>query len=272
MACKLSLLPDPRLAEYASSLHASTDFREKLYKILQYVAKLAAAQPRLGPLPKQIASTLSQSRGIFKLLKSVNSLKSLSSALLERGLVRQAKVLEACLSITVNSMQDVSAVNRLCGGSIVGRRFSWLTDFLDLMLALFAAGLAARAMKQLHASGADLTSPGTRRKLLLCGRREDRTRATCLMPAGHPPPTVPTPCASQAALGARHPNRRRHQPTGADEQVAGQAPAVARAVADGLDAGLVGVGVVCDDGDRAKEVAGATAARSRSQQERRRRT
>ena len=85
MACKLSLLPDPRLAEYASSLHASTDFREKLYKILQYVAKLAAAQPQLGPLPKQIASTLSQSRGIFKLLKSVNSVKSLRSALEERG-------------------------------------------------------------------------------------------------------------------------------------------------------------------------------------------
>ena len=178
MACKLSLLPvDPRLAEYASSLHASTDFREKLYKILQYAAKLAAAQPRLGPLPKQIASTLSQSRGIFKLLKSMNSIKSLRSALEERGLVRQAKLLEACLSITVNSMQDVSVVNKLCGGAVVGPRWAWLTDFLDLLLALLGAGLAARAIRRLHASGANLQSPVTRRKLLLCGRREDRTRA-----------------------------------------------------------------------------------------------
>ena len=177
MACKLSLLPDPRLAEYASSLHASTDFREKLYKILQYAAKIAAAQPQLGPLPKQIASTLSQSRGIFKLLKSVNSIKSLRSALEERGLLRQAKLLEACLSITVNSMQDVSVVNRLCGGTVVGPRWAWLADFLDLLLALLGAGLAARAIRRLHASGADLHSPLTRRKLLLCGRREDRTRA-----------------------------------------------------------------------------------------------
>ena len=178
MACKLSLLPvDLRLAEYASSLHASTDFREKLYKILQYAAKLAAAQPRLGPLPKQIASTLSQSRGIFKLLKSMNSIKSLPSALEERGLVRQAKLLEACLSIAVNSMQDVSVVNKLCGGAVVGPRWAWLTDFLDLLLALLGAGLAARAIRRLHASGADLQSPVTRRKLLLCGRREDRTRA-----------------------------------------------------------------------------------------------
>ena len=183
MACKLSLLPvDPRLAEYASSLHASTDFREKLYKILQYAAKLAAAQPRLGPLPKQIASTLSQSRGLFKFLKSMNSIKSLPSALEERGLVRQAKLLEACLSIAVNSMQDVSVVNKLCGGAVVGPRWAWLTDFLDLLLALLGAGLAARAIRRLHASGADLQSPVTRRKLLLCGRREDRTRAMSAVP------------------------------------------------------------------------------------------
>jgi hypothetical protein len=68
-----------------------------------------------------------------------------------------------------------------------------LTDFLDLLLALLGAGLAARAIRQLHASGADLHSPLTRRKLLLYGRRDDRTRAMptvassldALAPAAH---------------------------------------------------------------------------------------
>ena len=110
----------------------------------------------------------------------MNSFKSLRSALEERGLVRQAKLLEACLSITVNSMQDVSVVNRLCGGTAIGSRWAWLTDFLDLLLALLAAGLAAREIRRLHASGADLSSPLTRRKLLLCGRRKDRMRHVSL--------------------------------------------------------------------------------------------
>ena len=57
-----------RLVAYACSLHASTDFREKLYKVFQSVLKL----PGAGPNALKAASTLSQSRGIFKLLKWVN--------------------------------------------------------------------------------------------------------------------------------------------------------------------------------------------------------
>ena len=90
-------------------------------------------------------------------------------------------------------MQDVSVVNRLCGGKVVGPKWAWFTDFLDLLLALLGASLAARAIRRLHAGGADLHSPLTRRQLLLCGLREDRTRAMsalassldALAPAAH---------------------------------------------------------------------------------------
>ena len=164
------------LAEYASTLHASTDFREKLLKVLQYAFKLLAAHaPSAGPRPKQIASTLSQSRAIFKLLKSVNSVKSLRSAVEEnRPVLRRLFVLEASLSMAVNSMTDVSTLNKLCGGTIVGPTWAWWTDFLDLLLALLGAGLTARSIRLLHASGADLDAPETRRKLLLCGAAPER--------------------------------------------------------------------------------------------------
>ena len=123
MASSSQLLP---IAEYASALHASTDFREKLYKVFQYAAKLAAAQPRASPRLAHVASTLSQSRGIFKLLKGVGSAKSLPGALSEKSpLLRRLKVLEASLGSAVATMQDIVTLNKLLGLNAVGAKFAW---------------------------------------------------------------------------------------------------------------------------------------------------
>lgn len=122
-ASSTSLLP---IADYASSLHASTDFREKLYKVFQYAAKLAAAQPKAGPRAAHIASTLSQSRGIFKLLKGVSSIKSLIGALAEKNpMLRRIKVLEGFLGVSVATLQDAATLNKFLGLNALGAKFNW---------------------------------------------------------------------------------------------------------------------------------------------------
>ena len=97
------------LVAYACSLHASTDFREKLYKIIQNAAKLVAKQPGGGAGQRtaaQVASTLSQSRGIFKLLKWVNCIETYQTSFGEDDpIVRRLKQTEAWLNATVTMMQ-----------------------------------------------------------------------------------------------------------------------------------------------------------------------
>ena len=158
------------LVAYACSLHASTDFREKLYKIIQNAAKLVAKQPGGGAGQRtaaQVASTLSQSRGIFKLLKWVNCIETYQTSFGEDDpIVRRLKQTEAWLNATVTMMQDAISLDKLCSAKIVSPRFVWWMNFLDLLLSLLLAGIAANAIRLLQrASGHD--SPKVQRKLLL---------------------------------------------------------------------------------------------------------
>ena len=68
------------LISYAVTLHQSTDYREKQYKVFQYVAKLLALQPGMDPRVGKVAATLSQSRGIFKIFKWVTCLEDYQKA------------------------------------------------------------------------------------------------------------------------------------------------------------------------------------------------
>lgn len=157
---------DQRLVPYACSLHASTDFREKLYKVLQNAAKMAALRPGVDPRVGKAASMLSQSRGIFKVLKWVNNLEGYQNALDEQSpVLRRLKILEAYLNTVVTMMQDVISINKLCGTNLVSERFVWAMNFLDLLLSLLLATLAGHALHALSASGAN--SSAARRKMLL---------------------------------------------------------------------------------------------------------
>ena len=158
---------DARLIAYCCSLHASTDFREKLYKVFQNSAKLVAAHKLCGhKRAASIASALSQSRGIFKVLKWVNNFESYSSASGEQEpFLRRFKQTEAWLNSLVTIMQDAITLNKLCKGSVVGARFEWWMNFLDLLLSLLLAGLAAHALQLLQSSG--IAMPRAQRQMLL---------------------------------------------------------------------------------------------------------
>jgi len=142
------------LVQWSCSLHASTDFREKLYKVFVNVAKLAAAQRTCGPHAAQIASTLSQSRGIFKLFKWVTCIQSYRDAIGDEDpLVRRLKKVEAWLNGVVSGMQDCISLDKLCSAHVVGANFVWWMNFLDLLLSLLLASLAANAIRLLQVSG-----------------------------------------------------------------------------------------------------------------------
>ena len=197
------------LVLYACSLHASTDFREKLYKVFQTAAKLAACQPGAGPRPKQIASTLSQSRGIFKLLKWVNNIDGYQKASTEGDpLMRRLAKLEAVLNTIVTCMQDAISLDKLCGAKVVSERFSWWMNLLDLHLSVLLAGVVSLSIARLLSGGADPRSPKVARKLLLLrlelGVRLSDTfvllEATALRPSGRRFwPCAPSPKAAMLA-------------------------------------------------------------------------
>ncbi len=155
-----------QLVPFGCALHASTDFREKLYKVLQYAAKLAAAQPGASQRASHIAATLSQSRGIFKVLKWVNCVDTYQKSLIETDpvLARLSK-LEAYLNTIVTVMQDLITVDKLCLANALPKRFAWWMNFFDLLLSVLLAAIASYSHRQLLASGVD--SPKTARKLLL---------------------------------------------------------------------------------------------------------
>lgn len=177
-----------RLVAYACSLHASTDFREKLYKVFQSVLKL----PGAGPNALKAASTLSQSRGIFKLLKCVNNIESYHKAASseEDALLRGLKKAEAWLNTVVALMQDLISLDKLASAKIVSPRFVWWMNFLDLLLSLLLAGLAAHALRLLQAGNAVASSAKAQRQLLLLrlelgvrlGDALALLEATCLPP------------------------------------------------------------------------------------------
>ena len=149
---------------YACSLHASTDFREKLYKVFQSALKL----PGAGPNARKAAATLSQSRGIFKLLKCVNNIETYRKALSEDDAVlRGLQKTEACLNSLVGVMQDAISLDKLFSTKLVSERFAWWMNFLDLLLSLLLAGLAAHALRLLRLGGTDVATAKARRKALL---------------------------------------------------------------------------------------------------------
>ena len=134
---------------YACSLHASTDFREKLYKVFQSALKL----PGAGPNARKAAATLSQSRGIFKLLKCVNNIETYRKALSEDDAVlRGLHKTEACLNSLVGVMQDAISLDKLFSTKLVSERFAWCIaswclpscDQTTHALRCVSAGLCAR--------------------------------------------------------------------------------------------------------------------------------
>ena len=135
---------DGPLVPFGCALHASTDFREKLYKVLQYAAKLAASQPGASKRAGHIAATLSQSRGIFKMLKLVNNVESYQKSLVEADpvLARMCK-LEAYLNTIVSAMQDLITIDKLCLTNALSMQFSWWMNFLDLLLSVLLATIAS---------------------------------------------------------------------------------------------------------------------------------
>ena len=154
------------LISYAVTLHQSTDYREKQYKVFQYVAKLLALQPGMDPRVGKVAATLSQSRGIFKIFKWVTCLEDYQKADGEKQVwLRRVKKFEAALNAVVTMMQDTINVDKLFGTKSVSTRFAWWMSFLDLLLSLLLASIAAYAIRALQASGD--ASDKAKRKLLL---------------------------------------------------------------------------------------------------------
>jgi hypothetical protein len=210
-AARHTTMPTAPLVAYACSLHASTDFREKCYKIFQNWAKIAAQQPGADKDRwAKIASTLSQSRGIFKVLKWVNNIETYQSAADEADpLVQRLKTAEAYLNTVVTMMQDCIALDKLCMAKLVTPRFVWWMNFLDLLLSALLAGIAVNAIRLLQRAGGLESSPKAQRKLLLL-RLELGVRVfdalallheTCVPPGGSGRRRLwPAPSASNALL------------------------------------------------------------------------
>ena len=155
-----------RSISYAVLLHQSTDYREKQYKVFQYVAKLLALRPGADPRFAKVASTLSQSRGIFKVFKWVTCLEDYQKACGEKGeWLRKIKQFEACLNTLVTMMQDTINMDKLFSTKLVSANFVWWMNFLDFWLSLLLASVAAHSISKLRADGD--TSAKTQRKLLL---------------------------------------------------------------------------------------------------------
>ena len=115
-----------RLIKFSCSLHASTDFREKLYKVFQNAAKLWSKRVGSGPSAAHVASTLSQSRGIFKVLKWVKNMESYEDAEGEPDLgLRRIMKFEAWLNTLVSFMQDVISIDKLFKMKAVSAKFVW---------------------------------------------------------------------------------------------------------------------------------------------------
>jgi hypothetical protein len=154
------------LIRYAVTLHQSTDYREKLYKVLQYIAKLLAARPSSDPQVAKVAATLSQSRGIFKVFKWVTCLEEYQKAAGESSVwLGRIKRFEAVLNTVVTMMQDAINVDKLCGTKLLSARFSYCMSALDLGLSLLLASIAGHAVRRLRERG--VRTPEDRRKLLL---------------------------------------------------------------------------------------------------------
>ena len=159
---------DNRLVPFACALHASTDFREKLYKVIQYACKIQAIGTSADSTPARMASTLSQSRGIFKICKWVNNIDSYNKSSGEGdATIRFLKQAEAYLNTLVTVLQDAISIDKLCGTKAVGARFVWVMNFLDLVLSLLLAGLAAHGMHALRVRNVDVSLPNVRKKVAL---------------------------------------------------------------------------------------------------------
>ena len=155
-----------QLVPYGCALHASVDFREKLYKFFQSLAKLAASQPGDHHRAASIAATLSQSRGIFKLFKWVNCIDTYDKSLMESDLiVARLSRTEAVLNTVVTIMQDMISLDKLCATNVLSKSFAWWMNFLDLLLGVLLAGIASYAIRRLQSKG--VNSFEAERKLLL---------------------------------------------------------------------------------------------------------
>jgi len=161
------MLSSPRALRnvaFGCSLHASVDFREKLYKVLASVAKLAGEGGSIRAA--KIAQTLSTSRGIFKILKWVNCIDTYQKSLVDSDpLLAALSKVEAVLNTIVTVMQDLITLDKLCLTEALSKSFAWWMNFLDLLLSILLAGIASYSLNKLLASGVD--SPKAAQKLLL---------------------------------------------------------------------------------------------------------
>lgn len=133
------------------TLSASSDFREKAIKVLQYLAKLLHACGVGGKQTKEVAKFLSSGRDVMTLMRWVKYTSDFEDA---RGTVEQPlralMFTEATLNVTVDCMNDLNVLGKL---GIVGPlpalsprwSFARLTNLLDSILA--AVGTAVTILQ-----------------------------------------------------------------------------------------------------------------------------
>ena len=138
------------------ALNSSAEFREKVLKSLQYLAKLLTATGTGGSVAKSLAKHFSAVRRLVTFLRWVKYSDSFVEAAATPALpLRCVLYAEASLNVTVDTMQDAVTLDQLgLLGQLrlpdaFGMSFERITALLDALLA--AVGTAAALLK-LHAA------------------------------------------------------------------------------------------------------------------------
>lgn len=147
--------------KHVLALNSSAEFREKIMKALQYLAKLFVALGAGDAATKSLAKHFSACRRLVTFLRWVKySDNFIEAAATPAKPLRGLLYAEASLNVTVDCMCDVitlkqlGLLGRVRLPAVLGMSFERLTDVLDALLA--AIGVTAAILK-LRAAAASQT-------------------------------------------------------------------------------------------------------------------
>ena len=141
------------------ALNSSAEFREKVLKALQYLAKLLVAARVGGSLAKTLAKHFSSCRRLVTFLRWVRySDNFIEASTTTAEPLRSLLYAEATLNVTVDAMQDVVTIDKLgLLGTVrlrgaFGVSFERLAETLDALLAAVGVAVGVARLRAAAAS------------------------------------------------------------------------------------------------------------------------
>ena len=141
------------------ALNSSAEFREKVLKALQYLAKLLVAARVGGSLAKTLAKHFSSCRRLVTFLRWVRySDNFIEASTTTAEPLRSLLYAEAALNVTVDAMQDVVTIDKLgLLGTVrlrgaFGVSFERLAETLDALLAAVGVAVGVARLRAAAAS------------------------------------------------------------------------------------------------------------------------